>query len=169
MKRSRLMLMSSMLMLVSCFSGCNGDNDSGSDSGIQVRNSANTGCKPTETRGDGQSEKTVEYIGYKGMEDGFLSFKHVNAQFSCYSRPRIEATVSGSEITILEYEYHETEDYISVTCDCPYDLYCEVGPLAVGKYTIIICQGEGKYELSRFTIDNSKGLNDKFIIRELPW
>ena len=158
--------MSAVLMLASGFCGCNDDNDS--DSGVQVRNFANTGCKPMETRGDDQSEKMVEYIEYKGMEDGYLSLKHVNAMFSCLSQPRIEATVSGSEVTILEYEYHQTEDYISTACDCPYDLYCEVGPLAAEKYTIIICQGEGKYELSRFTIDNSKGLNDMFTIREWP-
>ena len=166
MEKSRLLLVSSMLMLASCFCGCNGDSDS--DSGIQMRNFANTGCKPMVTRGDGQSEKTVEYIEYRGMEDGYLSIKHVNAMFSCHSQPMIEATVSGSEVTILEYKYHQTEDYQSAMCDCPYDLYCEVGPLAAGKYTIIICQGEGKYELSHFTIDNSKELNDKFTIREWP-
>ena len=168
MRKSSLLLMSSALMLVSAFCGCNSDSES--DSGIQVRNFANTGCKPLETRGeDGQTGKTVEYIEYKGMEDSFLSFKHVNAQFTCYSQPRIEATVSGSEITIREYEYHPTEDYISASCLCPYDLYCEVGPLDAGKYTIIICQGEGKYELSRFTIDYSKGLDGKKTIREWPW
>jgi len=166
MKKSRLLLMSSMLMLASCFCGCSSDNDS--DSGIQVRNFANTGCKPMVTRADGQSEMTAEYIEYRGMEDGYLSIKHVNAMFSCHSRPKIEATVSGSEVTILEYKHHETEDYISAMCDCPYDLYCEVGPLAAGKNTIIICQDEGKHELCRFTIDNSKELYDKFTIREWP-
>lgn len=169
MKKSRFFLMSSALMLVSALCGCNSDSES--DSGIQVRNFANTGCKPMETRGEeGQTGKTVEYIEYKGMEDGFLSFKHVNAMFSCYSQPRLEATVSGSEITVLEYVPRPTGDYISAACDCPYDLYCEVGPLVVGKYTIIICRGEkNKHELTRFTIDYSKGLNDKLTIREQPW
>ena len=168
MKKSRVLFLSSVLALVSGFCGCN--SDSNSDYGIQVRNYANTGCKPTVTRGeDGQTGKTVEFIDYKGMDDGFLSFKHVNAQFTCYSQPRIEATVSGSEITIREYEYYPTEDYITASCLCPYDLYCEVGPLDAGKYTVIILQGKGTYELYRFTIDYSKGLDEKKTIRELPW
>ncbi len=173
MKKRSLYVLCSALMFVSPFCGCNNDSDSESesDSGIQLRNFANSGCKPMETRsGDGQLPTVTEYIEYKGMDGGYLSLNHVNARFTCSSQLRMEASVSGSEITILEYVYHPTEEYISAACDCPYDLYGEVGPLAAGEYTVIIRQGEkSQRELSRFTIDYSKGLNGKSTIREWPW
>ena len=155
--------MSAVLMLASGFSGCNSE----SESGIQVRNVANTGCKSAETRGDGQSEEVSAYIEYKAIEDGYLSIKHVNATFNCYAKLKMEATVSGNEIQIMEEDYSETEDGPRSTCICTYDLYCEVGPLTTGTYTVVISKSRSGYEQARFTISYAKGLDGKYVISEL--
>lgn len=162
MKTYKLLFMSVALTLISFSCG----NDSDSDSGIQVRNFANTGCKPLETRGeDGQTGKTVEYIEYKGMEDGFLSIKHVNTSFNClHGELRMHATVTGNEISILEEDYHKTKDHLSFSCDCPYDLYCEIGPLADDTYTIVVYKGSYQYEIARSTISYSKSLDGEFSV-----
>ena len=162
MKKSRLLLISAVLTLASASCGNDGDGDSG----IQVRNFANTGCKSVETRGE-DGLPWPEYIEYKSMEDGYLSIKHVNTMFNCFpGELRMSATVSDNEIRIVEEDYHETDNYIRATCDCPYDLYCEVGPLAEGTYTVIIYKYSYQYEQARFTISHSKGLDGKFSISE---
>ena len=168
MKERKLFLMSAVLMLVSGFCGCNSDSKSEneSDSGILVRNIANTGCKSAETRGDGQDGEWPEYIEYKSMEDGYLSIKHVNAMFNCHAKLTMEATVSGNEIQIIEKDYSETEDGPRSTCICTYDLYCEVGPLTAGTYTVVISTYRSEYEKARFTISYAKGLDGKYVISE---
>ena len=164
MKKSRLLLMSGLLVLVSNFSGC----DRESDSGIRVRNFANTGCKPAEARSEGRLQDRFgpEYIEYKGMEDGYLSIKHVNAMFNCFpGELRMEATISGNEISIIEENHHETDDYISAACECPYDLYCEVGPLTASQYTIVVYRKSYKLrEHARFGISYAKSLNGEYTI-----
>ena len=159
-------MMSSLLVLVSNFSGC----DSDSDSGIQVRNFANTGCKPAEARSEGRLQDRFgpEYIEYKGMEDGYLSLKHVNAMFECYTEElRMEATVSGNEISIIEEARKNSDDDIGAACQCPYDLYCEVGPLTASQYTIVVYRKSYQlFKKAHFTISYSKGLDGKFSISE---
>ena len=163
MKKSKLLLMSAVLTLASASCGNDGDGDSG----IQVRNFANTGCKSVETRGE-DGLPWPEYIEYKSMEDGYLSIKHVNTMFNCFpGELRMSATVSDNEIRIVEEDYHETDNYIRATCDCPYDLYCEVGPLTASQYTIVVYRKSHKLlEQARFTISYSKGLDGKFSISE---
>jgi hypothetical protein len=102
------------------------------------------------------------------MEDGYLSFKHVNAMFECYTEElRMEATVSGNEISIIEEARHNSDDGIGAACQCPYDLYCEVGPLTASQYTIVIYRKSYQlFEKARFTISYSKGLDGKFSISE---
>ena len=163
MKERKLFLMSAVLMLASGFCGCNSDSDS--DSGIQVRNVANTGCKSAETRGE-DGLPWPEYIEYKAMEDGYLSIKHVNTMFECLSKLTMEATVSGNEIQIIEKDNSETENGIRTNCLCTYDLYCEVGPLTAGTYTVVISKYRSEYEQARFTISYAKGLDGKYVIRE---
>ena len=163
MKERKLFLMSAVLMLVSGFCGCNSDSES--ESGIQVRNVANTGCKSAETRGE-DGLPWPEYIEYKAMEDGYLSIKHVNTMFECLSKLTMEATVSGNEIQIIEKDNSETEDGIRTSCLCTYDLYCEVGPLTAGTYTVVISKYRSEYEQARFTISYAKGLDGKYVISE---
>lgn len=158
-----LLLMSAILTLASISCG----NDAEGNQGIQVRNVANSGCKPVETRGEGRFGLWTEYVEYKSMNDGYLSLKHVNSTFNCFAGElRMEATISGNEIRIMEENHHKTEDYLEANCLCPYDLYCEVGPLTVGSYTVIIYKGSYQYEEARFTISYSKGLDGSFLVRE---
>ena len=171
MKETRLLLMSAVLMLASGFCGCNSDSKSEneSDSGILVRNIANTGCKSAETRGEDQDAEWngewSEYIEFKGMEDGYLSIKHVNTIFECLSKLTMEATVSGNEIQIIEKDDTETGNGLRTNCSCTYDLYCEVGPLTTGTYTVVISKYSSEYEQARFTISYAKGLDGKYVIR----
>ena len=161
MKVRRFLLSSAVLMLASGFCCCNSD----SESGIQVRTVANTGCKSAETRGE-DGLPWPEYIEYKAMEDGYLSIKHINTMFNCYVKLTMEATVSGNEIQIIEKDYSETEDGPRSNCICTYDLYCEVGPLTTGTYTVVISTHRSGYEKARFTISYAKGLDGKYVIRE---
>lgn len=162
MNERKQLLMCTVLLLAFCFCGCGSE----SDSGIQVRNFANTGCKPAEARGDGLSEEMSEYIEYKGMEDGYLSIKHVNAKFHCsVSELRMEATANGNEIPIIEEDPYATSDGVQSECLCPYDLYCEVGPLTAGTYTVVVYRKSPKLlEKARFTISYAKTLDGKYVM-----
>ena len=150
--------LSAILLLAACSSD---DEDNPETSGIQVRNFANSGCKKTGmTRAGGDYFPGYpEYIEYKGIEEGFLSINHVNAAFNCEpGELKIQATLEGNVIKILE-----TEEFPSANCICPYDLYCEVGPLRDGDYTIIICNGSYEYgERARFGVSYKSGLSGKF-------
>lgn len=158
-------IMLAMLLCVATLlmAGCSSDDHEGSTdaSVFQIRDFANSGCKKVgeaRTRG-GYFSDYPEYVEYKGMKDGFLSISHVNAAFNCEpGELKIQATIEGNVIKILE-----TEEDARANCICPYDLYCEVGPLNDGKYTIIIYNGSYEYgERARFGISYKSSLSGKY-------
>lgn len=90
-----------------------------------------------------------------------MSLNHVNTYFNCQpGELSIQATLEGNEIKILE-----TEEQALVKCICPYDLYCEIGPLKNEKYTIVVYKKtfeDGEY--ARFSITYSNALSGKYQI-----
>ena len=161
MKRNLLFKIIALLMLSVGIEGCS--SEGGNNAFFQMKNNANSGCKHAAgTRGE-SSAYDHEYVEYKGLANGYLALKHVNALFNCEpGKLEIQASIDGNEIRILE-----NEELSLANCVCPYDLYCEVGPLSFGKYTLILCRGSFEYgEIARFTINYSIGLNGRFNIRQ---
>ena len=164
MKKRLFWGMGIALMLIISMSGCSSDSEnegSADPSTFHVRNVANSGCKSFPFAAAARKvtmEDYREYIEYKALTDGYLSINHVNAKFNCEpGELKMQAIVSGNEIRILE-----TEEQALANCICHYDLYCEVGPLSNGNYTVIIYRGSYEMEYARFNISYKSGLNDKF-------
>lgn len=163
MRKNYLFMIGAAVMLFVGMSGCSSDREnegSADPSNFHVRNFANSGCKTwVGAREVTRSlDATREYIEYKALADGYLSLNHVNAMFNCEpGELKMQATVSGNEIRIIE-----TEKQSLANCICNYDLYCEVGPLGNGNYTVIICRDSYEGEYARFNISYKSGLNDKF-------
>ena len=160
MKKNLLLVMGAALMLTIGLGSCDNEDNESAKAGVQVKNFANSGCKnagTARTRG-GLFPGRPEYIEYKAINDGYLSVNHVNTAFNCEpGELKIQATLEGHNIKILE-----TEEQSFAKCICPYDLYCEVGPLSDGDYTVIICKGSYEYEYAHFNISYKKGLSGKF-------
>ena len=127
----KIIFVISMLLTVGLLGACSSDEN---NQPFRVRNFSNSGCKPATRVGEeGEILPNNEAIVVKDMEDGYLSINHENAMFNCETRLNIQATIEGNVIKVIE-----TFDAVGTNCTCPYDLYCEVGPLADGDYTIII-------------------------------
>ena len=159
----RFFFVSAVLMMACFTSSCNGDgNEKSDDTPFHVKTVANSGCKKTgnETR-SADDISNPEYIEYNAMGNGYLSLNHVNTYFNCQpGELSIQATLEGNEIKILE-----TEEQALVKCICPYDLYCEIGPLKNEKYTIVVYKKtfeDGEY--ARFSITYSNALSGKYQI-----
>ena len=143
MKKNLLLVMGAALMLTIGLGSCDNEDNESAKAGVQVKNFANSGCKNA---------------GTARTRGGHLSVNHVNTAFNCEpGELKIQATLEGHNIKILE-----TEEQSFANCICPYDLYCEVGPLSDGDYTVIICKGSYEYEHVRFNISYKKGLSGKF-------
>ena len=153
-----------LLSLGMVFSTCTSDDD---NRPFKERNVSISGCKPTTRVGD-EGEILYdknEVIVVNGLKDGYLSINHENAMFNCEpGELKILATIDGNVIKVVE-----TFDAVGANCICPYDLYCEVGPLVEGDYTIIIYQDAtfdqvDAEEYTRFNVSYKKGLNKKYDI-----
>ena len=70
---------------------------------------------------------------------------------------KIEATIDGNVIKILEME-----ETALANCICPYDLYCEVGPLGNGDYEVVIYHNSFEIPVRKFSITYNKRLNAKY-------
>lgn len=168
MKKSIILRVSAALILTIGMNSCSSESDG---SRFQVRNFANTGCKSTGTRGDIlYNEFYKEYIEYESMTNGYLSLNHVNVRFNCEpGQLQMQATIEGNVIKIVE-----SEEQVGANCVCPYDIYCEVGPLSDGEYTVVVYQDDtfdqvepGEYV--RFNISYKNGLSGKLDIKEWYW
>ena len=167
MKKSIVLWMSGLILTMAGLNGCSSDDESQ----FHIKNVANSGCKSMaatrgETRDDVPYSLRQEYIEYKGLANGYLSLNHVNACFNCEpGELKMQATISGNEITIVE-----TEQFQGANCICPYDLYCEVGPLEDGEYTITFWEGSELHQATtplkraQFTVSYKNGLNGKHTI-----
>ena len=138
------------------FTGCSSDESiKGASNGpFSVRDVANSGCKSTShTRSE-----YPEYFEFKACDGGYLSVNHVNAMFNCVpGELKIEAIIDGNVIKILEME-----ETALANCICPYDLYCEVGPLSNGDYEVVIYHGSFEIPTRQFSITYNKRLNAKY-------
>lgn len=142
-----------ILLLTLC--GCSNDESTkGASNGpFSVRDVANSGCKSTSHT---RSEYT-ECFEFKALDGGYLSVNHVNALFNCVpGELKMEATIDGNVIRILE-----TEEKSLANCICPYDLYCEVGPLSNGDYKVLIYRWTFEIPFQQYSITYHKGLNAK--------
>ena len=168
MKKSIILRVCAALILTIGMNSCSSESDG---SRFQVRNFANTGCKSTGTRGDIlYNEFHKEYIEYESMTNGYLSLNHVHVRFNCEpGQLQMQATIESNVIKIVE-----SEEQVGANCVCPYDLYCEVGPLSDGEYTVVVYQDDtfdqvepGEYV--RFNISYKNGLSGKLDIKEWYW
>jgi hypothetical protein len=169
MKKSIIVWMGALVLTIAGLSSCS-NNDEGAE--FHLRSFANSGCKQagvdarSMTRGD--SDYLVswgnEYIEYKSLNNGYLSLNHVNTLLNCGAENiQILATISGNEIKI-----EETYQGLMANCICPFDLYCEVGPLTDGDYTVTVYQkyeGYGADERAHFSISYKSGLNGSIAIQ----
>ena len=93
---------------------------------LAITNFTYTGCK-TMTRGRILSER----FELKTVKDGGLLIKHVDVMFNCVScKFEAEASITGQHISVTEYD--ATQSDVMTTCECPYDLGYEIGPLENG-------------------------------------
>lgn len=160
MKRTVEMISMTLIIIVlaaflgSTLMGCSGDGtDEGSSNGFCVRDVAISGCKSTSHTRSGYPE----YFEFKALDGGYLSVNHVNALFNCVpGELKMEATIDGNVIRILE-----TEESSLANCICPYDLYCEVGPLSNGDYKVLIYRWAFEIPFQQYSITYHKGLNAK--------
>lgn len=161
MKRTiEMMTMTLIIIAVAAFvgstlMGCGSDDDSIIATGdFHVRDVANSGCKSTSRT---RSEHP-EYFEFKACDGGYLSVNHVNAMFNCApGKLKIEATIDGNVIKILEME-----ETALANCICPYDLYCEVGPLSNGNYEVVIYHDSFEIPVRKFSITYNNRLNAKY-------
>lgn len=160
MKRTVEMISMTLIIIVlaaflgSTLMGCSGDGtDEGSSNGFCVRDVATSGCKSSNyTRSE-----YPECFEFKALDGGYLSVNHVNALFNCVpGELKMEATIDGNVIRILE-----TEEKSLANCICPYDLYCEVGPLSNGDYKVLIYRWAFEIPFQQYSITYHKGLNTK--------
>ena len=159
MKKVTIM-MSMLLMLIVGMSSCSSDDNSN----FHVRNVANSGCKSAATLVRGEGGVLIdmyETIEVKGLDNGYLSFNHENAIFNCEpGELKIQASIEDKVIKIVE-----TEEYPGANCVCPYDLYCEIGPLEGDiEYTIIVFHGDAEYR--RFYVKYQKGMEGRFVVED---
>lgn len=111
-------------------------------SNIGLKNFSNTGCKPS-TR---YSESDGSYFELKATEGNMLYVKHVNAIFNCASN-KFDAKVEmdGNSINIREYDL--TDLSIMMSCQCPFDLGYEIGPLKDGEsYSVKVISGAAQVD-----------------------
>ena len=133
MKKVVFSLLTTMFVVVIIC--CNGNDYPVSN--IELKNFSNTGCKPS-TR---SSESDGSYFELKATEGNMLYVKHVNAIFNCASN-KFDAKVEmeGNSITIREYDLTDLD--IMMSCQCPFDLGYEIGPLKDGEsYSIKVVSG----------------------------
>ena len=146
----------SLAILLLSLCGCSSDESiKGASNGpFSVRDVANSGCKSTShTRSE-----YPEYFEFKACDGGYLSVNHVNAMFNCApGELKIEATIDGNVIKILEME-----ETALANCICPYDLYCEVGPLSNGDYEVVIYHNSFEIPVRKFSFTYNKRLNVKY-------
>ena len=122
------------LMTIICCDSASVDNPVPS---IGLKNFSNTGCKSI-TRAAGSDDS---YFELKATESNMLYVKHVNAIFNCASfKFDAKAVIDGNSITINEYDMTNLE--IMATCQCPFDLGYEIGPLKDGNsYSFKVISG----------------------------
>ena len=101
-----------------------------------------------------------------GSDDGSII---VTGDF--HVRDAANSGCKSTSHTRSEYpEYFEFKacdgGYLSVNhvanCICPYDLYCEVGPLSNGDYEVVIYRGSFEIPAHKFSITYNKRLNTKY-------
>ena len=140
------------LMAIICCDDAGVDNSVPS---IGMKNFSNTGCKP-HTRSSGSDDS---YFELKATEGNMLYVKHVNAVFNCASN-KFDAKVEadGNSITIKEYDLTDLE--IMMSCQCPFDLGYEIGPLKDGEsYSIKVVSGVAQVDPDVVPVTNEVGFS----------
>ena len=147
MKQKKLAL----AILLAALCGCSSSDESSSE--FHVRDVANSGCKSTSAT----RSENPEYFEFKALPGGYLSVNHVNAMFNCEpGKLIVRASIDGHTIKIVELE-----ETALANCICPYDLYCEVGPLSIGDYEVIFYRGSYENPVNSFSIHYDRNLNWK--------
>ena len=136
-KNGLIWIMCGLMVIASCTGEM--DNSVYQQKEIELKNFSNTGCKPG-TRASGSDGSYFELEATKG---NMLYVKHVNALFNCASNKfEAKVAVDGNSITVSEYDMTVSE--LMTTCECPFDLGYEIGPLEEGatySFKIITCKG----------------------------
>ena len=140
------------LITIICCDGASVDNPVPS---IGLKNFSNTGCKST-TRAAWSDDS---YFELKATEGNMLYVKHVNAIFNCASNKfDAKVEIDGNSITIKEYDL--TDLNIMMSCQCPFDLGYEIGPLKDGEsYSIKVVSGVAQVDPDVVPVTNEVGFS----------
>ena len=141
-----------VLMAIICCDGAGVDNSVPS---IGMKNFSNTGCKST-TRAAWSDDS---YFELKATEGNMLYVKHVNAIFNCASN-KFDAKVEMESNSITIREYDLTDLDIMMSCQCPFDLGYEIGPLKDGEsYSIKVVSGVAQVDPDVVPVTNEVGFS----------
>ena len=125
---------------------------------LAVTNFTYTGCK-AKTRSQSLSER----FELKAVKDGGLLIKHVDVMFNCAScKFEAEASIEGQHISVTEYDATQSGDM--TTCECPYDLGYEIGPLEEGVTYIMAIVTTRKLTPEEEAAGISAGKNETTIV-----
>lgn len=144
--------------------GCGNDDEAKRDDMAKfgTKNILKSGCKPVPTNKLGRTagaSGSSEAIAYKDKGNGYLNISHTDAMFNCESSIDVKAYVSGTQIVV-----NEEETNAIANCICPYDLSFDIGPLAEGRYTVVM-KFNGS-ETARFVVDYKPGAEGRGIVRQ---
>jgi len=130
-----------------------------------LTNFSHLGCK-SGTEAYSINNKTQESQGDSETmeiksENGFWSVKHINAMFNCSPNNKLTADAAINGFTI---DINENEEKHDANCLCLYDLNYEIGPIAHGKYTVILNKMGAEY--FRFNIDYTTSVDTTIFIKK---
>ena len=155
----KILLLSSLFGMLSMSCGKESNSAVKSHS-FGVINFKNSSCK--------SSHKTILANNQAGdsetmqikSENGNWNVKHINAMFNC-DPGKLTATGDTSGFTI---NINENEEKHDENCLCLYDLSYKVGPIAHGKYTVILNKMGSEY--FRFSIDYTSSVDTTIFIKK---
>lgn len=107
-----------------------------------------------EIQGDSE---TMEIIS----ENGYWNIMHNNAMFNCSPGKLTADAAINNDFTI---DLNENEESHLANCICPYDLNYKIGPIAHGKYTVILNIMGAEY--FRFRINYTSSVDTIIFIKE---
>jgi len=110
-----------------------------------------------QTQGIQGDSETMEIIS----ENGYWNIMHNNAMFNCSPGKLTADAAINNDFTI---DLNENEENHNANCVCLYDLNYKIGPIAHGKYTVILNKLGAEY--FRFSINYTSSVDTIILIKK---